>query len=221
MYKLALFDLDGTLTQSEFGILASAKYALEKFGIYEADEKKLKRFIGPPLYVSFSEFYGLTGADGEEAVRLYREVYEAENFKNAPVYDGIPDALAALKDAGASLMVVTSKPQEMAERVVEHVGLKPYFDTIVGPGREMLSPSKTVLIERALSLADLDKKNAVMIGDRKFDMEGAVGAGIDSIGVLYGYGSKDELEKAGAKFFAETPAQIERLVIAAQGRGNL
>ena len=110
MYKLALFDLDGTLTQSEFGILASAKYALEKFGIYEADEKKLKRFIGPPLYFSFSEFYGLTGAAGEEAVRLYSEVYEAENFKNAPVYDGIPDTLAALKDAGSRLMVVTSKP---------------------------------------------------------------------------------------------------------------
>ncbi|MBR5096023.1 MAG: HAD hydrolase-like protein [Treponema sp.] len=213
MYKLALFDLDGTLTQSEFGILASAKYALEKFGIYEADEKKLKRFIGPPLYVSFSEFYGLTGADGEEAVRLYREVYEAENFKNAPVYEGIPDALAALKDAGSRLMVVTSKPQDMAERVVEHVGLKQFFDTIVGPGREMHSPSKTVLIERALSLAALDKKNAVMIGDRKFDMEGAVGAGIDSIGVLYGYGSKEELEKAGAKFLAETPAHISKLII--------
>ena len=76
MHKLVLFDLDGTLTQSEFGILASAKYALSKMGIYEADEKKLKRFIGPPLYVSFSEFYGLNGAAGEEAVRLYREVYE-------------------------------------------------------------------------------------------------------------------------------------------------
>ncbi len=213
MYKLALFDLDGTLTQSEFGILASAKYALEKFGIYEADQKKLKRFIGPPLYVSFSEFYGLNGADGEEAVRLYREVYEAENFKNAPVYDGIPDALAALKDAGSRLMVVTSKPQDMAERVVEHVGLKPFFDAIVGPGREMHTPSKTVLIERALSLAALDKKNAVMIGDRKFDIEGAEGAGIDSIGVLYGYGSKEELEKAGAKLFAETPAHISKLII--------
>ena len=213
MYKLALFDLDGTLTQSEFGILASAKYALEKFGIYEADEKKLKRFIGPPLYVSFSEFYGLTGADGEEAVRLYREVYEAENFKNAPVYDGIPEALSAIKDAGAKLMVVTSKPQDMAERVVERAGLKPFFDAIVGPGREMHTPSKTVLIERALSLAALDKKIAVMIGDRKFDIEGAEGAGIDSIGVLYGYGSKEELEKAGAKLFAETPAHISKLII--------
>ena len=213
MYKLALFDLDGTLTQSEFGILASAKYALEKFGIYEADQKKLKRFIGPPLYVSFSEFYGLNGADGEEAVRLYREVYEKEEYKNAPVYEGIPEALSAIKDAGAKLMVVTSKPQDMAERVVEHVGLKPFFDAIVGPGREMHTPSKTVLIERALSLAALDKKNAVMIGDRKFDIEGAEGAGIDSIGVLYGYGSKEELEQAGAKLFAQTPADISKLII--------
>lgn len=213
MYKLALFDLDGTLTQSEFGILASAKYALSKMGIYEADEKKLKRFIGPPLYVSFSEFYGLNGADGEEAVRLYREVYEKEEYKNAPVYDGIPDALLALKDAGASLMVVTSKPQEMAERVVEHVGLTRFFDAIVGPGREMLSPSKTVLIQRALALSGARKEEAVMVGDRKFDIEGAEGAGIDSIGVLYGYGSKEELEQAGAKLFAETPAHISKLII--------
>ena len=213
MYKLALFDLDGTLTQSEFGILASAKYALSKMGIYEADEKKLKRFIGPPLYVSFSEFYGLNGADGEEAVRLYREVYEAENFKNAPVYDGIPEALSAIKDAGAKLMVVTSKPQDMAERVVEHVGLKPFFDAIVGPGREMHTPSKTVLIERALSLAALDRKTAVMIGDRKFDIEGAEGAGIDSIGVLYGYGSREELEAAGADFFAASPGQIKKFIL--------
>ncbi|MBO7121673.1 MAG: HAD hydrolase-like protein [Treponema sp.] len=213
MYKLALFDLDGTLTQSEFGILASAKYALEKFGIYEADEKKLKRFIGPPLYVSFSEFYGLTGADGEEAVRLYREVYEAENFKNAPVYEGIPAALLALKDAGRSLMVVTSKPQGMAERVVAHVGLEKFFDAIVGPGREMLTPSKTVLIQKALALSGARKEEAVMIGDRKFDIEGAKGAGIASVGVLYGYGSREELEAAGADFFAPTPAGIARLII--------
>lgn len=221
MYNLALFDLDGTLTQSEFGILASAKYALGKFGIYEADEKKLKRFIGPPLYVSFSEFYGLKDADGEEAARLYREVYEAQEYKNAPVYDGIPDALKALKDAGATLMVVTSKPQDMAERVVEHVGLKEYFSAIIGPGREMRTPSKTVLIERALalwsekSLASLGKKNAVMIGDRKFDIEGARGAGIDSIGVLYGYGAKEELQAAEATFLADTPAAVARITVGA------
>ena len=213
MYKLALFDLDGTLTQSEFGILASAKYALSKMGIYEADEKKLKRFIGPPLYVSFSEFYGLNGAAGEEAVRLYREVYEKEEYKNAPVYEGIPDALLALKEAGASLMVVTSKPQEMAERVVEHVGLTRFFDAIVGPGREMLSPSKTVLIQRALALSGARKEEAVMVGDRKFDIEGAKGAGIASVGVLYGYGSREDLETAGADFFADSPGQIKRFIL--------
>ena len=213
MYKLVLFDLDGTLTQSEFGILASAKYALSKMGIYEADEKKLKRFIGPPLYVSFSEFYGLNGAAGEEAVRLYREVYEKEEYKNAPVYEGIQDALLALKEAGASLMVVTSKPQEMAERVVEHVGLKRFFDAIVGPGREMLSPSKTVLIQRALALSGARKEEAVMVGDRKFDIEGAKGAGIASVGVLYGYGSREELEAAGADFFADKPEQIKRFIL--------
>ncbi len=213
MYKLALFDLDGTLTQSEFGILASAKYALTKMGVHETDEKKLKRFIGPPLYVSFSEFYGLNGAVGEEAVRLYRELYEKEEYKNAPVFEGIPELLRSLKEAGISLMVATSKPQDMAERVIGHVGLKDFFDAIVGPGREMLSPNKTVLIQRALALSSERKEDAVMIGDRKFDIEGAKGAGIKSIGVLYGYGSREELEAAGADFFAQSPEEIKQFVL--------
>ena len=208
MYDLVLFDLDGTLTQSEFGIFSSVQYALEKFGIHETDPKNLRRFIGPPLYVSFSEFYGLTGDDGELAVKYYREVYEKDGYKEAPVYDGIRDTLKALKAKGKRLMVVTSKPQEMADRVVENVGVAEFFDAVVGPGREMLSPSKTDLINKALKLAGSDGKDAVMVGDRKFDIEGANGAGIDSVGVLYGYGSREELETAGSTYIVDTPAQI-------------
>ena len=212
MYNLVLFDLDGTITQSEFGIFSSVQYALEKFGIHETEEKNLRRFIGPPLYVSFSEFYGLDGDDGELAVKYYREVYEKENYKEAPVYDGVKDLLMALKDAGKTLMVVTSKPQEMADRVIEHVGVAPYFDAIVGPGREMMSPSKTDLINNALGIAGSDGSDAIMIGDRKFDIEGACGAGIDSIGVLYGYGSREELETAGSTYIVDTPDQVLGIV---------
>lgn len=208
MYDLVLFDLDGTLTQSEFGIFSSVQYALEKFGIHETDPKNLRRFIGPPLYVSFSEFYGLTGDDGELAVKYYREVYEKDGYKEAPVYDGIKDTLQALKAKGKRLMVVTSKPQEMADRVVENVGVAEFFDAVVGPGREMLSPSKTDLINKALKIAGSDGKDAVMVGDRKFDIEGANGAGIDSVGVLYGYGSREELETSGSTYIADTTADI-------------
>ena len=208
MYDLILFDLDGTITQSEFGIFSSVQYALEKFGINETDPKNLRRFIGPPLYVSFSEFYGLTGDDGELAVKYYREVYEKDGFKQAPLYDGVKETLTKLKDSGKRLMVVTSKPQEMADRVVENVGVAEFFDAVVGPGREMLSPSKTDLINKALKIAGSDGKDAVMVGDRKFDIEGACGAGIDSIGVLYGYGSREELEKAGSTYIVETPEQV-------------
>lgn len=208
MYDLVLFDLDGTLTQSEFGIFSSVQYALEKFGIHETDPKNLRRFIGPPLYVSFSEFYGLTGDDVELAVKYYREVYEKDGYKEAPVYDGIKDTLQALKAKGKRLMVVTSKPQEMADRVVENVGVAEFFDAVVGPGREMLSPSKTDLINKALKLAGSDGKDAVMVGDRKFDIEGANGAGIDSVGVLYGYGSREELETSGSTYIVDAPAQI-------------
>lgn len=212
MYNLVLFDLDGTLTQSEFGIFSSVQYALEKFGIHETEVKNLRRFIGPPLYVSFSEFYGLDGEDGENAVKYYRSVYEKDGYKEAPVYDGVKELLASLKDAGKTLMVVTSKPQEMAERVIEHVGVASYFDAIVGPGREMNSPSKKELITKALGIAGSDGSDAIMVGDRKFDIEGACGAGIDSIGVLYGYGSREELEAAGSTYIVDTPDQVLSLI---------
>jgi phosphoglycolate phosphatase len=212
MYKLVLFDLDGTLTQSEFGIFSSVQYALEKFGIHETEAKNLRRFIGPPLYVSFSEFYGLDGEDGELAVKYYRSVYEKDGYKEAPVYDGVKELLASLKDEGKTLMVVTSKPQEMAERVIEHVGVASYFDAIVGPGREMNSPSKKELITKALGIAGSDGSDAIMVGDRKFDIEGACGAGIDSIGVLYGYGSREELEAAGSTYIVDTPDQVLSLI---------
>lgn len=213
MYNLVLFDLDGTLTQSEFGIFSSVQYALEKFGIHETEAKNLRRFIGPPLYVSFSEFYGLDGEDGELAVKYYRSVYEKDGYKEAPVYDGVKELLASLKEAGKTLMVVTSKPQEMAERVIEHVGVASYFDAIVGPGREMNSPSKKELITKALGIAGSDGSDAIMIGDRKFDIEGACGAGIDSIGVLYGYGSREELEAAGSTYIVDTPDQVAPYII--------
>lgn len=214
MYRYILFDLDGTLTQSEFGIITAARYALGKFGIKEPDRSKLLRFIGPPLYVSFHDYYGLEGKDMEDAVEYFQEVYESETYKDAPVFDGIPQALAELRAKGRTLIVVTSKPIEMAYRVLEHTGIRDYFDHVVGPEQEMKDAGKAELIRKAMSLAPGgDPSEFLMVGDRHYDIDAAVAVGIDSVGVTYGYGTGEELKSAGATFLAATPADILKLVM--------
>ncbi len=209
MYKYFLFDLDGTLTQSEFGIITAARYALGKFGIEEPDREKLLRFIGPPLYVSFHDYYGLEGDDMEQAIRYFQEIYETETYKDAPLFDGIMEMLGSLRSAEKMLMVVTSKPREMAVKVVEHTGISGFFEHIVGPEREMKNASKAKLIEKAMELVPVeDKAWFVMVGDRHYDIDAAVEVGIDSIGAAYGYGTIEELKKAGATYIVHKPVEI-------------
>ena len=221
MYKYIFFDLDGTLTQSEFGIMAAAVRALNHFGIETPSREILKKFIGPPLYVSFHDFYGLSEEDSQEAIRIYREYYVKEGVYQAPLYPGIARMLKELKEAGCILMITTSKPEAMAVTVAKNVGIYEFFDGIIGPSLDEKDPSKTILIRRAFSLLGLEKedsisednlKNCLMIGDRFYDIEAACEVGIDSIGVLYGYGSKEELSDAGATYLAESVFQIPEII---------
>ena len=211
-YRYIFFDLDGTITQSEFGIIASATYALSKFGIEEQDKSKLLRFIGPPLYYSFDKFYGICGSKADEAIKYFREYYEADAYKDAPVFEGIPQVLDSLSKEGRTLLVVTSKPNRMANRVIEHTGLKDYFHEIVGPSDEMTDPSKADLIRTAIEITGTDPSEVLMIGDRNYDIEGANEAGVDSAGAIYGYGTRTELELAGATYLVETPMDILKII---------
>ena len=211
-YSHIFFDLDGTLTQSEFGIIRSARHALSKFGIEEPDRNKLLRFIGPPLYYSFDKYYGISGSKCDEAVRYFQEYYDTDAYNEAPVFEGITDLLDELSSQGRTLLVVTSKPQNMADKVIEHTGLLKYFPLIVGPGAEMTDPSKANLIRKAIGLTGADTASVIMIGDRHYDIEGAVEVGVDSIGALYGYGTRPELEKAGATYIADTPSDILKIL---------
>lgn len=213
MYDIVLFDLDGTITQSEYGIFRSVRYALAKFGITEPDDKNLKRFIGPPLNFSFSRFYGLDGEDCRTAVRYFREIYEKEGFKDAPVYEGIPDILKDLRDAGKKLMIVTFKPRKLAEMVVKHAGIDIFFDEIIAPEQELDLPDKTELIKKAVGKTGSEGKKMIMIGDRKSDIEGACNACIDSIGVLYGYGSREEFDNSAVTYLVNTPGEIRDLIL--------
>ena len=216
MYKYVFFDLDGTLTQSEFGIVEAAGRALAHFGIETPDRELLKRFIGPPLYVSFHEFYGMSDEDSFEAIRVYREYYESEGVYLAPLFQGVKEALEALREAGCKLMIVTAKPQNMAEIVAKHEGVREYFEGIAGPALEGRDPNKAGLIRRAmeeLGLTDADCRDILMVGDRFYDIQAAREVGIDSLGVLYGYGSEAELREAGATYIAGTVGEIPTVAL--------
>ena len=216
MYSYIFFDLDGTLTQSEFGILEGAKRALTHFGVDCSDTEKLKKFIGPPLYVSFRDNYGFSDEDTKEAIRIYREYYTEKGVYQAPLYDGILDLLSDLKKEGRKIMMTTSKPLQMAITVAKNNEIFDLFDGIIGPGLDEKDSDKAVLIRRAmesLSLKEDDRKGIVMVGDRFYDIEGAKKVGIDSIGVLYGYGSKEELTKAGATHLAEDVSALRKLLL--------
>lgn len=212
MYDYFLFDLDGTLTDPGLGITNSVAYALGKYGITVEDRRELYPFIGPPLRQSFSEFYGFDEEKTKEAVAFYREYFSEKGLFENEVYEGIPEVLSQLKQAGKKLLVATSKPEEFTNRILEHFGLAEYFDFVAGATMDETRNEKADIIAYALEqIADADPSKIVMIGDRKFDILGARENGIDSIGVLYGYGSRAELEEAQATFIVEKPEDLLRL----------
>lgn len=213
-YKYVLFDLDGTLTDSALGITNSAAYALKKYGIDIADNNELLKFIGPPLHESFKNFYGFSEDESVQAVKYFREYYNDKGIFENTVYDGIPQLLETLSEAGRTPVVATSKAELFAARIIEHFNLDKYFAYVAGGNMDGTRTRKDEVIEYALKSAGVTDKSAViMIGDRHHDILGAKKAGIDSIGVLYGYGSREELENAGADFIAPTVSDIEHLLL--------
>ncbi len=207
-YTTVLFDLDGTIMDSGPGIMKSVQYALDHFGYKNEPEEKLRKFVGPSLMDSFTEFYGMDIADAECAVALYREVYPTKGIFDAVPYDGIEDVFRAIRDSGRRLVLVTSKPHVFAERILEHFGFSDYFCFQTGPELSDHDSRKARLINRAVNALQLKKDECIMIGDRHFDMEGAVEAGVDALGVTYGYGDLEEITEAGADYIAHSPREI-------------
>lgn len=218
MYKYIFWDLDGTITQSEFGILNSVKYALDNMGIKDYDMEKLKVFIGPPLIDSFQNNFNMDEESAVRAVELYRECYKAGEVYNCPLYDGVKETIKALYEKGYKQYVVTSKPLHFAKIIVEYHGLLDYFEDVIGPGLGIATYTKIDYMRDTIKLTvggDLSKANLseyVMVGDRKFDIEAANANKIDSVGVLYGYGSRKELETEGATYIIEKPGDLLDLV---------
>ena len=211
-YAYLLFDLDGTLTDPGEGITNSVAYALEKFGISVADRSTLYPFIGPPLVDSFMKFYGFPHEDAERAVACYREYFRDRGIFENRLYEGIPEVLKALKDAGKTLAVATSKPEPFAKRIIEHFGLSEYFTLVAGASFDQTRSEKWDVIEYAMDTLGLtERSKIVMIGDRKHDIIGAKKTGLDSVGVLWGYGDRRELTAAGADMIFEEIGQLASL----------
>lgn len=209
MYNTVLFDLDGTLTDPAIGITNSVAHALKRWGIDVPDRTGLYKFIGPPLVDSFCKYYGFSREDGELSVKYYREYFADKGLFENSVYEGVPEMLEELKGRGKRLIVATSKPEVFSDKILRHFELDGYFDFLAGATLDSSRVKKADVIAHALKCCNItDLSSVVMVGDREHDVLGAAHFGIDSIGVLYGYGDRTELVKAGATFIAPTVKDI-------------
>ena len=212
-WDTVLFDLDGTLTDSQEGIVKSVIYALERLGRELPPRDTLTAFIGPPLHESFSALCGMDEAETERAVREFRDYFARCGWaENAP-YEGMAALLAALHAAGLRLIVATSKPETSAQKILKHFSLERYFDLICGSHPEdRASAGKASVVRTALMRADVTG-HAVMVGDRRHDMAGAHANGLEAVGVLYGYGSREELAAAGAEQLAADLNELKAILL--------
>lgn len=203
-YNYILFDLDGTLTDPCEGITKSVQYALLHFGIKENNMQKLTRFIGPPLKEAFSEYYGLSEKDAQTALNKYRERFSTVGWKENILLCGAKEILQKLKSDGCTVCLATSKPHVFAKQILEMFDIKKYFDVIVGSELDGTRTDKAQVISFVMEhFPAAEKSEFIMIGDRSHDIIGAKKNNIFSCGVLCGYGSKDELENAGADCVTE------------------
>ena len=214
-WNTILFDLDGTLTDPAEGITKAVEAALNHYGITVADRAALHKFIGPPLDESFPEFYGFDAARTAEATEVFRAYFDRQGWRENIPYPGVEDMLRDLRAAGKRLLVATSKPEVFALRIMEHFGLAQYFDHICGaPMDNQEGAKKAAVIRGALRRAGVeDLSTAVMVGDRRHDIDGARQAGLEAVGVLWGYGDLQELEASHPVHIVESFDGLKKVLI--------
>ncbi len=213
-FEHIFFDLDGTLTDPALGITNAIIYARKKWGLDPGKNEDYYKFIGPPMPKSFETYWGMSREDAAQTLAYYREYYtDVGLFENAP-YPGMAETLQRLSDAGAKLYVATSKPTFMSVRILEKFDLAKYFVTISGSDPAQPDSTKADVIRAARDQFGVDMAKAVMVGDRSYDVAGAHECAIPCVGVLYGYGGRDELTAAGADYIAESVADLGRILLA-------
>ncbi len=214
MKDVIFFDLDGTITDSGDGIKNSAAYALNKFGIPIPSRNELNKFIGPPLVSNFKNLFGMSDEDADLAVVYYREYYAVKGIFENTLYDGVTDMLEALKKAGKTIVLATSKPEIYANQILEYFKIHDYFAHVCGSEMDHRRTDKHEVIEYALETAKVtDRSRIVMVGDRLHDIDGAKKSRLDSIGVTFGYGSEAELKDAGADHIVNDAKELTELLL--------
>lgn len=220
MFQYCLFDLDGTLTDPREGITKSVQHALKAFGIYEPDLKKLEPFIGPPLKDSFMELYGLSETQAVKAIEIYRERFAPTGVLENQIYPGIAELLGRLQEKGVRLAVASSKPTCFVHQILKHFDIEQYFEVIVGSELDGTRTAKEEVVEEALKQLAVwnlpkeeKKKKCAMIGDRKFDIQGAKAYGLTGIGVGFGFAKEGELLLEGADYIVDTVEELSALLL--------
>ena len=219
MVDQVLFDLDGTLTASDPGIVRCAEYALRQLGKAVPPREELLKFVGPPLFDAFEQVAGLAPEEIEPAIQYYRERYSVTGIFECTLYPGLQELLAAVQQAGLGIHLATSKPILFANRILEHFDLLHFFTSTEGVPMDADKHTKADVIARVLQKNHLPAESAVMVGDRFYDAEGAAACGLAFIGVTYGYGSRQELEEAGAALLAPDLPTLQRMLLS-RGRSE-
>ena len=217
-YDVIAFDLDGTLSDPARGLILGFVYCFKKLGMPYESEESLRKYIGPSLYEEWQEDFGFTPDEANNAIEVFREYYNIYGWWDNDLYEGIPEMLSALKRAGKKLVLATSKPLDTAKSILKLFGLTEYFD-FVGGATSHQNDQKWQVLNWSLSSVGIDLNDpeqlakCVLVGDRKYDAEGAKICGVDSLGVLYGHGTREELEASGFTALAETVNDVVNMLI--------
>lgn len=213
-YQTIIFDLDVTLTDSQTGIINSLAYAFKQMGLPLPAQSQLKKFIGPPLSQSFQDFCGLNDIETQKIISYYRQYFSDKGWKENQLLPGARELLAKLKQAGKTLLVASSKPEVFVKQILDHFEIDSYFTVIAGASLDDSRSQKSAVIAHALKTAKIEElKGCVMVGDRKHDVEGAKVQGLPTIGLLLGFGSRQELEESGAIAIAENFQDLEEILL--------
>lgn len=215
-FHTVAFDLDGTLSNPTRGLVSAIKYGFDKMGLPKSSDESLKKYIGPPLRESFERDYSLTSKESEECVRLFREYFSVYGWWDNEIYEGVRDLLACLKKKGKKIILATSKPQIFAEKILKLFEIEEYFDFIGAATLDKRRETKEQVLNFALLETGIDEKTksgVILVGDTKFDVEGARLCGISSLGVLWGFGKRSELEAEGADYIAENIEEAKKILL--------
>lgn len=211
-YDAVFFDFDGTVADTGEGIFASVSYAVKEMGFEPLGNEQLRTFIGPPVFDSFKRMLGVNDEQALIAVQKYREYYSKTGIFKLRIYDGMRELMEEMKKSGIKLAIASSKPENFINTILDYLDFNSLIDFVAAPESDKAPESKVALVEKAIKHFSSDKSRTLMIGDRYFDIDGARGAGVESIGVTFGYGSRDELADAGANYLADNADEIRKII---------